>query len=62
MDRETGEGVSAVKREIHKRTGVSSTRLRQKMRMEVNTLDYVTGRVLFMEYENERWRLVAFLF
>ena len=29
--------------------------------MEVNTLDYTTGGVLFMECEDGRWRLVAFL-
>ena len=35
--------------------------LDEKMRMEVNTLDYATGKVLFMGCEDERWRLVAFL-
>ena len=62
IDRETEEGVLVVKREIHKRTGVSSTGLRQKMRIEVNTLEYVTGGVLFIECENKRWKLVVFLF
>jgi len=31
------------------------------MRMEVDTSDYITGKVLSMEYEDGRWRLVAFL-
>jgi len=31
------------------------------MRMEVYALNYAMGEVLFMEYENRRWRLVAFL-
>ncbi len=29
--------------------------------MEVDVLDYATGRVLSMEYENSLWRPVAFL-
>jgi len=29
--------------------------------MEVNMLDYATGGVLSMEYEDGLWRLVAFL-
>ena len=29
--------------------------------MEVYALNYAMGEVLFMEYENRRWRLVAFL-
>ena len=35
--------------------------LNKRMRMEVDALDYTTGRVLFMKYENGRWRPVAFL-
>jgi len=31
------------------------------MRMEVYALNYAIGEILFMEYENRRWRLVAFL-
>jgi len=31
------------------------------MRMEVDMSDYITGEVLSMEYEDELWRLVAFL-
>ena len=31
------------------------------MKMEVYALNYAMGEVLFMEYENRRWKLVAFL-
>jgi len=31
------------------------------MRIKVDTLDYVTGKVLYIEYEDERWKLVVFL-
>ena len=46
---------------VHKRTGVGSTRYRQKMRMEVDASDYTTGGVLSMECEDGLWRPVAFL-
>ena len=36
--------------------------LDKKMRMEVDTLDYVTGGVLLMEGEDGKWKPVAFLF
>ena len=61
MDREAGKGVQRAKGEVYKRTGVSSTRLRQKMRMEVDALDYVIGGVLSMECKDEKQRSVAFL-
>ena len=35
--------------------------LDKKMRIEVNVSDYTTEGVLFMKYEDERWRLVAYL-
>jgi len=35
--------------------------LDKKMRMEVDASDYATGGVLSMEYENGKWRPVAFL-
>ena len=35
--------------------------LDKKMRMEVDTSDYAMGEVLSMEYEDVKWRLVAFL-
>jgi len=31
------------------------------MRIEVDVSDYATEEILFMECENERWRLVVFL-
>ena len=34
--------------------------LYKKMRMEVDALDYVTREVLLMEYDDERWKLVAY--
>jgi len=35
--------------------------LDKKIRMEVDTSNYAIRGVLFMEYENGRWQLVAFL-
>jgi len=35
--------------------------LDKKMRMEVDTSDYAIGEVLSMEYEDVKWRPVAFL-
>ena len=35
--------------------------LDKKIRIEVDTSDYVTGRVLSIECEDGKWRLVAFL-
>jgi len=61
LDKEAGESVPRVEREVYKRTDISSTSPRQKMRMEVNALDYATGEVLFMDYENGRWRPVVYL-
>jgi len=37
------------------------SKLNKKMRIKVDTLNYTTDRVLFMEYKDERWRLVTFL-
>ena len=48
-------------KEIFKRISVSSTRLRQKIRMEVNVSDYVIGEVLSIEYKDRQWKPVAFL-
>ena len=31
------------------------------MRIEVDTLDYITGEILSMECKDGKWRLVAFL-
>jgi len=55
LDRETGESVSEIEGEVHKRTSVSSIKLRfKKMRLEVNALNYIMKRVLSMEYENRK--------
>jgi len=35
--------------------------LDKKMRIEVDVSDYVTGGILFMEYSDRKWRLVAYL-
>jgi len=48
LDREAKRGISDVKGEIYQRTGINSARLRQKMRIEVNVLDYATREVLFI--------------
>ena len=60
LNREAEECVSEVKEKIYKRTSVSSTKFRQKMRMEVDTSDYTTGGVLFIECEDRQWRPVAY--
>jgi len=61
MDRKAGRSIQGVEEEVYKRTGVSSTRFRQKIRMEVDASDYAMGGVLLMECEDGRWRLVTFL-
>jgi len=35
--------------------------LDKKMRMEVDTLDYATEGILFMECEDRKWRLGVYL-
>ena len=55
LDREAGEGISGVKEEVYKRTGISSIRLRyKKMRMEVNVLDYVIRGILSIKCEDRK--------
>ena len=45
---------------IHKRTSVSSTKLRfKKMRMEVDALDYATERILSMKCKDGRWKPIV---
>ena len=46
---------------VHYRTSSSCPRLRQKMRMEVDVLDYTTGGILSMECEDGKWKLMAYL-
>ena len=47
--------------EEEKRTSVSSTRLIQKIRIEVDTSDYVSKGVLSIEHEDRKWRPVIYL-
>ena len=61
MDREAGESISGVEEEVYRRTSVSSTGFRQKMRIEVYALNYTTSGVLSIKYKDRRWRLVTFL-
>jgi len=35
--------------------------LDKELRVEADTLDYVTERVLLMKYENKKWRFIAFI-
>ena len=49
LDRKVGESIQGTEGEIYKRISVSSARFRQKMRIEVNTLNYVIEGVLFMK-------------
>ena len=61
LDRKIREGIWEVEGKIHKRTSISSTRLRQKIRIEVDVLDYAMRGILLMEYEDGKWKLVAYL-
>ena len=61
MNRTTGEDIQRIEGEIYERTSTDSTRLRQKMRMEVDISDYAIGGVLSMECEDGQQRPVAFL-
>ena len=55
LGREAGEGISGVKEEVYKRTGISSIRLRyKKMRMEVNVLDYAIRGILSIKCEDRK--------
>jgi len=61
LNRKTREGISGVKKEIYKRTSVSSTELDEKMRMEVDASDYAIEGVLSIECEDGKWRPIAYL-
>jgi len=50
-----------LKRRFTEEPVLAAPDLNKKMQMEVDALDYVTGGVLSMEYEDKLWRLVAFL-
>jgi len=55
------EAFRELKKRFTKELVLAVLDLDKKMRMEVDTLDYTTGRVLSMECKDRRWRLVAFL-
>jgi len=58
LNRKAGKGISGAEGKVYK---ISSARLRQKIKIEVDTLDYTTEKVLSMEYEDRKWRLVTCL-
>ena len=62
MRKERGKGIQRAEGAVYKGASVSSSGYRQKMRMEVDALDYAMGGVLLMECEDGLWRPVAFLY
>ena len=52
LDGKIRKDIQGAEEEIHKRISVSSTRFRQKMRIEVNILDYAIEGVLSIEYKD----------
>ena len=52
LDKKAEEDISGVEGKIYKRTNVSSTGLDKKIRMEVDALDHMTGRVLSIKCED----------
>jgi len=61
LDRKAGRGILEIEGEVYKRTSVSSTRFRQKKRIEVDVSDYATEEILSMKCKDGKWRLIAFL-
>ena len=53
LDREARKDILGAKEEVYKRTNISSTRSRQKMRIKVDVSDYATEEVLFMKCKDE---------
>jgi len=49
-----------LKKQFTKEPVLAAPDLDKKMRMEVDISNYVTGRVLFMECRNGKWRPVVF--
>ncbi len=47
MDREVGESILRVEEIIYKRTSVSSTRSRQKMRIKVDVSNYTMEGIIY---------------
>ena len=50
-----------LKEQFTKELVLAAPDLDEKLRVEVDALDYMIGGILSMEVENERWKLVAFL-
>jgi len=49
LDKEVKEDISRAKREVYKRTGASSTRLRQKNKDESRSIRLCNGRDIIYE-------------
>ena len=54
LNRKTKKDVWRVKREIYEKTSVSCTKLNQKIRIEVNKLDYAIEVILPIECEDKK--------
>ena len=50
-----------LKRRFTKKPVLAAPDLNKKIRMGVNVLDYIMKRVLSIEYEDKKWKLVDFL-
>ena len=50
-----------LKEKFTKEPVLAAPDLDKEMRMEVDMSDYAIGGVLFIEYKDEKWQLVAFL-
>jgi len=55
------EAFRELKERFTKEPVLAALDLDKKMRMEVDASDYATGEVLSMEYEDGKWRPVAYL-
>ena len=55
------EAFRELKERFTKEPVLATLDLDTRMRMEVDVSDYAMGEVLSMEYEDERWRPVAYL-
>jgi len=55
------EAFRKLKKRFTKKLVLAALDLNKKIRMEVDASDYATGGILSIEYEDERWRPVAYL-
>ena len=55
------EAFRKLKKRFTKELVLVALDLNKKIRMEVDASDYVTGGILSIEYEDRRWRPVAYL-